>query len=51
MWWFILIALILPVFGWLFFDIIGNLAILGHVLSLFGRPRLKNIMGAIIVGL
>jgi hypothetical protein len=48
-WWFILIALTLPVFGWLFFDIIGNLTILGRVLSLFGRPGLQNVMGAIIV--
>jgi hypothetical protein len=51
MWWFILIACVLPIFGWLLFDVIGNLAILGCILSLFGYTRIRQIMGIVILAI
>jgi hypothetical protein len=51
MWWFIVIACVLPVIGWLLFDVIGDLAILGCILSLFGLPGLQKIMGLVILAI
>jgi hypothetical protein len=48
MWWFILIAVTLPVFGWLSFDIVSNLIILGRILSLFGLSRLRNVIPTVV---
>jgi hypothetical protein len=51
MWWFIVIACVLPVIGWLLFDVIGDLAILGCILSSFGLPGLQKIMGLVILAI
>lgn len=49
MWWFIILAVSLPMLGWSIFDILGSLAFLGLVISFFGRPRLEHMVGFIVL--
>jgi hypothetical protein len=49
MWWFILIAIGLVWLGYIFFNVIGILSIIGLVLDFFGNPFLSSVMAVVVL--